>query len=76
MRSITSLSAGSWKGVNVPLRASTSQATASATMENTRAKPHSASAHAAQRGRFRRRGRAAARPVYSRHASIRLVIIR
>ncbi len=41
IRSITELSDGSTNGVNWPLRARPSQATISATMENTRAKPHS-----------------------------------
>src|SRR5262249_18139563 len=39
MRSRTALSAGSWNGVNVPLRARTSHAIASATTEKLRAKP-------------------------------------
>ena len=76
MRSSTALSAGSMKGVNAPERAATSQATASATTENTRANPQPA-APQPTRGDRRRRlarelGERATRRVvrYSCHRSI------
>ena len=74
MRSSTELSDGSTNGVNAPLRASTSQATISATIENdAREAPQ-------QRVRQRRRGRSSASRVRdhcvcSRHCSIRFMSI-
>ena len=74
MRSITELSDGSTNGVNWPLRARPSQATTSATMENTRAKPHSKRVRQRRRRRFQR---VAVRRygVCSRHCSIRFISI-
>ena len=74
MRSITELSDGSTNGVNCPLRASPSQATTSATMENTRAKPHSSRARQRRRRRLQRRG-PRRHGVCSRHCSIRFISI-
>ena len=74
MRSSTELSDGSTNGVNVPLRASPSQATTSATIENTRAKPHSNVCASEGAGASKRRG-FLDHGVCSRHCSIRCMSI-
>ncbi len=75
MRSITELSEGSTNGVNEPLRASPSQATTSATTENTRAKPQSKRPRQRGRGRLQQRRPALRYGVCSRHCSIRFISI-
>ena len=76
MRASTALSAGSWNGVKVPLRARISQAAASSEdREHARARP--GERHRDPRGPLGQ----AVRPLvadarHSRHASARLVIAR
>ena len=75
MRSITELSDGSTNGVNCPLRASPSQATISATIENTRAKPQSSVCASDGAGASSDRGVVRRYGVCSRHCSIRFMSI-
>ena len=73
MRSITELSDGRTNGVNMPLRASASQATTRASTEKIRAKPHSRRYASGGTGASSAAGRAHCS--CSRHCSIRFISI-